>query len=87
MGNLMTRYASVASYISITYHSHNDNDSEDWYGHLWEDYPEGSLHGRWSQVGDMIIAGVGGILKERVAPGLLSLTFRTQILLNCSVPT
>jgi predicted phosphodiesterase len=47
-------------------HGNHDNDREDWHGHLWEDYPEGSLHGRWSQVGDMIVAGVGGIFKERV---------------------
>lgn len=44
----------------------HDTDNADWYDRLWEDYPGGNLHGRWGEVGGLIVAGLGGVFKERV---------------------
>ena len=44
----------------------HDTDSLEWHDNLWGDYPEGNLHGRYGQVGDMLVAGLGGVFKERV---------------------
>ncbi len=44
----------------------HDADTEAWHDRLWGNYPEGNLHGRWAQVGDLIVAGIGGVFKERV---------------------
>ena len=44
----------------------HDTDTEAFHDHLWDDYPEGNIHGRWERVGDLTIAGLGGIFKERV---------------------
>lgn len=44
----------------------HDTDSPEWHDRLWGDFPEGNLHARWGQVGGLIIAGLGGVFKERV---------------------
>ena len=44
----------------------HDADSPEWHDRLWGAYPEGNLHARWGQVGGLIVAGLGGIFKEKV---------------------
>jgi predicted phosphodiesterase len=44
----------------------HDTDTPEWYDRLWGDFPEGNLHARWGQVGGLIVAGLGGVFKERV---------------------
>jgi hypothetical protein len=44
----------------------HDTDTPEWHDRLWGDYPEGNLHTRWGQVGDLIVASLGGVFKEKV---------------------
>lgn len=44
----------------------HDKDSVEWHDRLFEDYPEGNLHGHWCSLGGMIFAGLGGVFKERI---------------------
>jgi predicted phosphodiesterase len=44
----------------------HDTDTIGFHDCLWDDYPDGNLHARWAQVGSLIVAGLGGIFKERV---------------------
>ncbi|MBE7189934.1 metallophosphoesterase family protein [Jatrophihabitans endophyticus] len=44
----------------------HDVDTVEWHDRLWGDFPEGNLHGRWEQVGGLLVTGLGGIFKERV---------------------
>lgn len=43
----------------------HDVDRITWHDHLWVDEPASNLHGRWEQLGDLIVAGLGGVFKER----------------------
>lgn len=44
----------------------HDVDKIEWHDRLWEDFPGGNLHGGWAQLGGMIVAGLGGVYKEKV---------------------
>jgi hypothetical protein len=44
----------------------HDCDTEASHDRLCGDYPEGNLHGRWTQLGNLIVAGLGGVFKERI---------------------
>lgn len=44
----------------------HDTDCPEWHDRLFEDFSEGNLHGRWGAVGDLLVAGLGGVFKERV---------------------
>lgn len=43
----------------------HDCDTPEWHDRLFDDYPEGNLHARWQQIGGLIVAGLGGIFKDR----------------------
>ncbi len=44
----------------------HDADTLKMHDRLWGDYPEGSLHGRWVDLGGMVVAGLGGVFKASV---------------------
>ena len=44
----------------------HDTDTVEWHDRLWRGFPEGNLNARWEQVGGVIVAGLGGVFKERV---------------------
>jgi len=44
----------------------HDTDTVGFHDHLWGDFPEANLHAGWAQLGELIVAGLGGIFKERV---------------------
>ena len=44
----------------------HDCGNEVWHERLWGDYPECNLHGRWAQLGELIVAGLGGVFKEHI---------------------
>ncbi len=44
----------------------HDVDTVRYHDNLWGDFPEGNLHARWEEVDGLIVAGLGGVFKERV---------------------
>jgi predicted phosphodiesterase len=44
----------------------HDKDSEQWHDRLFLDHPEGNLQGKWCQLGGRIVAGLGGVFKEKL---------------------
>lgn len=44
----------------------HDADTAEWFDRLWGDHPEGNLHGKWASLAGMIVAGLGGVFKERI---------------------
>ena len=44
----------------------HDVDSVEWHDRLFVDHADGNLHARWCRIGDMIIAGLGGVFTEQI---------------------
>ena len=44
----------------------HDADTIEWHDRLWGDYSDGNLHARWASMAGMIVAGLGGVFKEKV---------------------
>lgn len=44
----------------------HDAGSPEMYDRLWGDFPDGNLHACWTRVGGCVVAGLGGVFKERV---------------------
>ena len=44
----------------------HDADTAERYDRLWGAYPEGNLHAAWARVGALVVAGLGGVFRERI---------------------
>lgn len=44
----------------------HDTDTDERHDRLWGDYPEGNIHARRTQVGGLVVVGLGGVFKGRV---------------------